>query len=255
MRYLILSDIHSNRAALEAVLAAVAGKFEKVLCLGDLVGYGPDPDEVVSRVRALNPVLIRGNHDRAGSGLTDAEDFNPSARRAALWTRDRLSLDNLNYVRAIPAGPLAVEDFLLVHGSTLDEDEYVFDAYQALETFRQASHRLIFFGHTHLQGGFILHDKKLEVLHIRVNEESVPDSNSAGRAAELQLEAEARYLLNPGSVGQPRDGDKRAACAVYDSVQAMVEFWRIPYDIALTQRRMSEAGLPEGLIQRLSFGR
>src|SRR3970282_108433 len=114
MRYLILSDIHSNLSALEAVLAAVEGKFEKALCLGDLIGYGPDPEEVGSRVRALNPVVLRGNHDRAGSGLTDAEDFNPSARRAALWTRDRLSTDNLNYVRALPVGPLAVEDFLLV---------------------------------------------------------------------------------------------------------------------------------------------
>ncbi len=247
MRYLILSDIHSNLAALEAVLAAVAGKSEKAVCLGDLIGYGPDPEEVVSRVRALNPIVLRGNHDRAGSGLTDAEDFNPSARRAALWTRDRLSADNLNYVRALPVGPLAVQDFLLVHGSTFDEDEYVFEAYQALETLRQASHRLIFFGHTHLQGGFVLHDKKLEVLHIRLKEES--------EAAELRLEPDARYLLNPGSIGQPRDGDNRAACAIYDSAEAMVEFWRVPYDIALTQRRMSAAGLPEALIQRLSFGR
>ncbi len=247
MRYLILSDIHSNLAALEAVQAAVAGKFEKAVCLGDLIGYGPDPEEVVSRVRALNPIVLRGNHDRAGSGLTDAEDFNPSARRAALWTRDRLSADNLNYVRALPVGPLAVQDFLLVHGSTFDEDEYVFEAYQALETLRQASHRLIFFGHTHLQGGFVLHDKKLEVLHIRLKEES--------EAAELRLEPDARYLLNPGSIGQPRDGDNRAACAIYDSAEAMVEFWRVPYDIALTQRRMSAAGLPEALIQRLSFGR
>ncbi len=247
MRYLILSDIHSNLAALEAVLAAVAGKSEKAVCLGDLIGYGPDPDEVVSRVRELNPVVIRGNHDRAGSGLTDAEDFNPSARRAALWTRDRLSAENLNYVRAIPTGPLAVEDFLLVHGSTFDEDEYLFDAYQALETLRQASHHLIFFGHTHLQGGFVLHDKKLEVLRIQLKEQS--------EAAELRLEPDARYLLNPGSIGQPRDGDNRAACAIYDSAEALVEFWRVPYDIALTQRRMTEAGLPEALIQRLSFGR
>ncbi|HEY4684031.1 MAG TPA: metallophosphoesterase family protein [Candidatus Acidoferrales bacterium] len=247
MRYLILSDIHSNLSALEAVLAAVEGKFEKALCLGDLIGYGPDPEEVVSRVRALNPVVLRGNHDRAGSGLTDAEDFNPSARRAALWTRDRLSTDNLNYVRALPVGPLAVEDFLLVHGSTFDEDEYVFEAYQALETLRQTSHRLIFFGHTHLQGGFVLHDKKLEVLRIHLKEKS--------EAAELRLDPDARYLLNPGSVGQPRDGDNRAACAIYDAAEAMVEFWRVPYDIELTQRRMSEAGLPEALIQRLSFGR
>jgi predicted phosphodiesterase len=247
MRYLILSDIHSNLAALEAALAAVAGKWEKALCLGDLIGYGPDPNEAVSRIRELNPIVIRGNHDRAGSGLTDAEDFNPSARRAALWTRNQLSADNLNYVRAIPAGPLAVEDFLLVHGSTLDEDEYVFEAYQALETLRQASHRLIFFGHTHLQGGFILHDKRLEVLHVRIKEES--------QAVEMQLEPGARYLLNPGSIGQPRDGDSRAAFALYDSTAAVVEFWRVPYSIELTQQRMRESQLPEALIQRLSFGR
>src|SRR3970040_1153420 len=117
MRYLILSDIHSNLSALEAVLAAVEGKFEKALCLGDLIGYGPDPEEVVSRVRALNPVVLRGNHDRAGSGLTDAEDFNPSGGRAALWTRDRLSTDNLNYVRGAPGRALAGEDVFLVDGS------------------------------------------------------------------------------------------------------------------------------------------
>jgi predicted phosphodiesterase len=247
MRFLILSDIHANLTALEAALEAVKGRWDKAFCLGDVVGYGPDPNEVVDLLRSLPALTIRGNHDKAGSGLEDAEDFNPVARSAALWTLDHLRPENIEYLKQLPTGPLEVDGIALVHGAVRDEDEYVFGPVQALDGLLEAPAPVTFFGHTHLQGGFSMRGNKVEVLHFRP---------PAGKSfATLQLENGTQYLLNPGSIGQPRDGDPRAGFAIADLDGHQVEFWRVPYDVAAVQKRMEEAGLPEPLILRLAFGR
>jgi predicted phosphodiesterase len=247
VRHLILSDIHGNVTALDAALAAVKGKWDKSVCLGDIVGYGPDPNEVIDRIREIGAVTIRGNHDKAGSGIANAEDFNPVARNAALWTREQLRPELREYLEKLPTGPLAVDGFTIVHGASRDEDEYVFAPAQALDSLLEALTPVTFFGHTHLQGGFTMRDDKVGVLHFKPAGEN--------QFAPLSIEEGTTYLLNPGSIGQPRDGDTRAAFAIADLDNKVVEFWRIPYDIEAVQKRMAEAKLPEPLILRLSFGR
>jgi diadenosine tetraphosphatase ApaH/serine/threonine PP2A family protein phosphatase len=247
MRFLILSDIHANLTALEAVLSAAEGRWERAVCLGDVVGYGPDPNEVVDRVRTLSRATIRGNHDKAASGVESADDFNPVARAAAVWTHEQLRPENLEFLQKLPKGPVEQDGLALVHGAVYDEDEYVFAPAQALDGLLDSPSRVTFFGHTHFQGGFAFRDNRLEVLQLR------PESGAS--FAALQLDPETRYLLNPGSIGQPRDGDPRAAFAIADMTHGVVEFWRVPYDIEAVQHRMMEAGLPEPLVLRLAFGR
>ena len=169
MRYLILSDIHANLTALDTALAAAKGKWDKAVCLGDVVGYGPDPNEVIDRIREIDAVTIRGNHDKAGSGLANAEDFNPVARNAALWTRDKLRPELREYLEKLPTGPATINGFTIVHGASRDEDEYVFAPAQALDSLIEAATPITFFGHTHLQGGFTLggEDDRVGVLHFK----------------------------------------------------------------------------------------
>src|ERR1700690_456505 len=247
MRHLILSDIHANNTALDAALKAAEGKWDKVVCLGDVVGYGPDPNEVIDRIRSLRAITIRGNHDKASSGLADAEDFNPVARNVALWTRAQLRTENRDWLERLPIGPVTIDGFTIAHGACRDEDEYVFAPAQALDSLLDARSPITFFGHTHLQGGFTLHNDVVGGLHFK----------PAGGApfSTLPIEQGTTYLLNPGSIGQPRDGDTRAAFAIADLENHSVEFWRIDYDIEAVQKRMQTAELPEPLIQRLSFGR
>jgi predicted phosphodiesterase len=247
MRYLIISDIHANLTALEAVLEVAERRWDKAVCLGDLVGYGPDPNEVVDRVRSIVQASIRGNHDKAGCGLEDAGDFNPVARRAAEWTRATLRPENLEYLKNLPSGPLNLDGLALIHGALRDEDEYVFSPAQALDGLLDSPADLSFFGHTHYQGGFSFRNNQLEVISLK------PATGTSFTA--LQLESNSRYLLNPGSVGQPRDGDPRAGFAVADMDHRVVEFWRVQYDIQAVQNRMMSVGLPEPLILRLSYGR
>jgi predicted phosphodiesterase len=247
MRHLILSDIHANITALDAALEAANGKWEKVVCLGDVVGYGPDPNEVINRIRSLRAITIRGNHDKVSSGLADADDFNPVARNVALWTRSQLSPENKEWLERLPVGPVSVDGFTIAHGACRDEDEYVFAPAQALDSLLDARSPVTFFGHTHLQGGFTLRNDVVGVLHFK------PPGDSA--YASLRIEVGTTYLLNPGSIGQPRDGDTRAAFAIADLANNSVEFWRVPYDIEAVQKRMHEGSLPEPLIQRLAFGR
>jgi predicted phosphodiesterase len=247
MRHLILSDIHANLTALDAALEAAKGRWERVVCLGDVVGYGPDPNEAIDRVRSLGAITIRGNHDKASSGLVDAEDFNPIARAAVLWTREQLLSENHAWLVGLPAGPLSMNGFSMVHGAVPDEDEYIFSPAQALESLLDAPSRVTFFGHTHMQGGFTLRDDKVEVLH------STPTGSH--HFWTLKIEPATTYLLNPGSIGQPRDGDSRAAFAIADLPNHVVEFWRVPYNVETVQERMGKQGLPEALALRLSFGR
>jgi diadenosine tetraphosphatase ApaH/serine/threonine PP2A family protein phosphatase len=247
MRYIIISDIHANLTALDACLDAAQGQWDSAVCLGDVVGYGPDPNEVIDRVRSLGAVTIRGNHDKAGSGLADAEDFNPVARAAALWTRQQLRPENQEWLEKLPVGPLQVDGFHIVHGAVHDEDEYLLAPAQALDSLADAPSPVTFFGHTHVQGGFSLQNDKVSVLQFK------PGGNPPFDT--LEVEASATYLVNPGSVGQPRDGDTRAAFAIADLPNKRIQLWRVPYNIGAVQKRMEQNGLPEPLILRLSFGR
>ena len=248
VRYLLLSDIHSNLEALEKCLELSAGRYDRAVCLGDLVGYGPDPNAVISCARRLTDVIIRGNHDKACAGLSDAEDFNALAKFATLWTRQELTPDNLDFLRKLPSGPRLMEGFELVHGSETDEDEYIVSATQALPALRRLTVQLAFFGHTHHQGGFVLHPAgRFE------NVQCFAETD--GQTLVLRVENGGRYLINPGSVGQPRDGDWRAAFAIYDDQSREIEYYRTAYDLPATQKKMGKANLPEPLIRRLEYGR
>jgi predicted phosphodiesterase len=248
MRYLILSDLHANLEALERCLHLAKDKYEQAVCLGDLVGYGPDPNAVIALARKTASIIIRGNHDQACSGITDASDFNPLARAAAVWTKEHLSLENLQFLRQLPAGPRLLSGFEIVHGSAADEDEYVTGAAEAVPALRAQTLPVVFFGHTHQQGGFYLTPSGF---FSRISANSPDD----GCVHKLDLKEGSRYLINPGSTGQPRDGDSRAAFAILDDDAQYVEFYRTAYDIAQTQQKMSQAGLPEPLIRRLELGR
>ena len=247
MRYLILSDIHANLTALDAALGAAKGQWDKVLCLGDVVGYGPDPNEVVDRIREIGALTIRGNHDKAGSGLANADDFNPVARAVRCGPATSCARKIANSWSNCPPARSPKTDSSMVHGAFRDEDEYVFAPAQALDSLLDAPAQVTFFGHTHLQGGFTLRDDEVGVLHFKP---------AAGQHfSTLAIEDGTTYLLNPGSVGQPRDGDTRAGLRDRGPANKSIEFWRVPYDIETVQKRMGAGGLPEPLIQRLAFGR
>jgi diadenosine tetraphosphatase ApaH/serine/threonine PP2A family protein phosphatase len=250
MRVLIISDIHANLEALQAVLAG-APAHDAVWNLGDVVGYGANPNEVIDRVRELGQVFVRGNHDRACSGLNGIEDFNPIAGRAARWTRCVLSAEHTDWLRQIPSGPLMPDgpQVSCAHGSPLDEDEYVITVRDAWRPLQSIETRINFFGHTHLQGGFATNGHEWFRLPPQY------DSRNDAEFFELPLRRNGRYMINPGSVGQPRDGDWRAAFAIYDDAQMTVTFGRVPYDLQQAQLRIIEAGLPDRLAARLREGR
>lgn len=246
MRYLVLSDIHANLEALEAVLEAARDiPHERLLVLGDLIGYGANPNEVVDRVRDLAPhVVIRGNHDKVGAGLEPSDAFNAVARTAIRWTYEALSDDNRDWLADLPAGPVVVDDLLeICHGTPQDEDMYVFDDGDVLRSMQAANRRLCLFGHTHVQVGYRL-----------VNQSLTLETADLRRPLHIPI-SHGHYLINPGSVGQPRDGDPRAAYGVYDAQAQAVEIYRTPYPVERTQARIREAGLPEALAQRLMIGR
>jgi len=239
--YLIVSDIHANYEALEAVLENARGRYDKILCLGDLVGYGADPNPVAEWVKTNVASVVRGNHDRACTGTDSLEYFNPSARASALWTRGVLTPGNWSYLEHLARGPLRIVDgdFDLVHGSPLDEDEYLVGVEDVQFLGECLETKLTFFGHTHLQGGFLLATRGVKGI--------VPDR-------VVQLEPDYYYLINPGSVGQPRDGDPRAAYALYSPEERTVEYGRVPYDVGKAASKILQAGLPESLALRLFEG-
>jgi diadenosine tetraphosphatase ApaH/serine/threonine PP2A family protein phosphatase len=247
MRYLILSDIHANIDALESVLdAAPADTWDGALVLGDLVGYGAEPNAVIDRVLALDPLMvIRGNHDKAACGIDDGSSFNVVARTAALWTMETLTDANREYLRALPAGPLPIDAGVeICHGAPFDEDHYIFDSEDAGRALDAATRGLCLFGHTHLPVIFLRTTNRFDGF--------VPDS-----AADLEvpLEEGTSYLINVGSVGQPRDGDPRAAFGIYDTATSSLVLRRVAYPVREAQRRIIERGLPQSLASRLSIGR
>jgi predicted phosphodiesterase len=245
-RYLVLSDIHANMEALDAVLGAAAGQWDAAIVLGDLVGYGAEPNAVVDRIREMDPIaVIRGNHDKAACGIDDAGNFNQTARMAAEWTAATLTDVNREYLRALPAGPEAIDDLVEIwHGAPFDEDHYIFDAGDAEHAFGVATRPVGLFGHTHLPVVFQLAAGTLEGY--------VPED---GPETVIRFQPGTRYLINPGSVGQPRDGDARAAYAVYDDEAASLTLRRVGYAIETAQRRIIDAGLPASLANRLGVGR
>ena len=247
MRYLVISDIHGNLEALEAVLRVADGRYDDVLVLGDLVGYGADPNAVVDRVRALDPhAVIRGNHDKVASGLDDGESFNAVARSAVMWTFEALTSDNRKYLVELPPGPRTIDDLIeICHGTPFDEDAYLFDDLDALRAFEAASRPVCLFGHTHVAVGFRHAGGEFDVV--------AGPGDTAGVC--MEFEPGARYLINAGSVGQPRDGDPRAGAAIVDAARRQIELLRVAYPIEEAQRKIRLAGLPEVLAKRLSLGR
>jgi predicted phosphodiesterase len=244
MPFLIVSDIHANLEALQAVLDDARGRYDCILCQGDLVGYGADPNAVVEWTRENVTVVIRGNHDRASaaedpSGFDTIETFNPAAQLSAYWTRDALLPENRMYLETLPRGPLFYQGVDLVHGSPADEDEYVIAVSDAAPLLPSLGAQLTFFGHTHKQGGFRLSRRTTAPLPPELT---------------LELEPDYFYLVNPGSVGQPRDADPRAAYAVYSPEERTVEFRRVAYDVDRAAAKIRAAGLPDFLAARLHEG-
>jgi predicted phosphodiesterase len=247
MRYLVLTDIHANLEALETCLADAASQgYDATLVLGDLVGYGPDPNAVVARVQELAPAaVIRGNHDKVACGLEQPEGFNTVARVAALWTHTTLSPSNNEWLAGLPKGPVVVDDLIEVcHGSPFDEDAYVFDELDAVRALKATARPLCLFGHTHYPVTFALSDGRVETI-------GGPHSLDG----PLYVQEGSKYLLNPGAVGQPRDGDPRAAYAIADTTAMRVDLFRLKYPLEKTQSKIIKAGLPEVLAQRLAVGR
>ena len=245
MRYLVFTDIHGNLEALLAVLKAVLKKrIDHYLFLGDLVGYGASPNEVVQKLAALKPLsLVRGNHDKAVCGLDSVQTFNPIAASAIFWTKSRITKKNFDFLYRIKKSPDVVHETITIcHGAPFDEDYYIFGEFDAAEAFSYFQTPICFFGHTHFP--FVYAEK----------EQIVEGTFLEGRSNEVKLEKGVRYLINPGSVGQPRDRNPMAACAIYDSDARSVKFYRVEYDVAEAQRKILDQNLPPALAERLTLG-
>jgi predicted phosphodiesterase len=245
-RYLVLSDIHANLEALDACLEdASARGYDETLVLGDLVGYGADPNAVIDRVRRLEPTaIVRGNHDKVACGLDQAEGFNVVARNAAMWTLEALIPEYRAWLAGLSQGPHVVDDLIeICHGSPFDEDAYIFDEVDAVRALKVSTRPLCLFGHTHYPVTFELSAGNFDTVAATASE------------THLYLKLDTKYLLNPGAVGQPRDGDPRAAYAIVDRAKRSVELVRVKYAVEEAQAKVIRAGLPEVLAQRLAVGR
>jgi diadenosine tetraphosphatase ApaH/serine/threonine PP2A family protein phosphatase len=241
MRILVISDIHANFTALETVLND-AGQIDAAWCLGDLVGYGPDPNECVERISQLPRLTcMLGNHDAAALRMIDTETFNHEARLAIYWTQQALSTASIHFLQALPEKTM-VEDVTLAHGSPRQAVwEYLLDTRTATANFAHFETPYCFVGHTHLPVLYYLPDEATTARLI------VPDT-------PIELTLAPRTIINPGSVGQPRDRDPRASYAIYNSQHHTWEYRRVTYDVVSVQERMRESGLPERHIQRLAAG-
>ena len=245
MRYLIISDIHANLAAFEAVLADAEGRYDKVWCLGDMVGYGPDPNECVELLLTLNHLCIAGNHDWAVLGKLDIDDFNPDARFASLWTRDQLNDDVREYLDNLPTGLIEEDIYTLVHGSPRHHIwEYILYPAVAQPNFKHFDTSYCFVGHTHSPVIFLESEDPKTLC-----DAAIPEYNNGPTRL-----GERRLIVNPGSVGQPRDGDARAAYGLLDIEERTFEHRRIKYPVSVTQDKMKEQDFPTRLWKRLAFG-
>jgi diadenosine tetraphosphatase ApaH/serine/threonine PP2A family protein phosphatase len=244
MRYAVLSDVHGNLEALEAVLGDMRRyRPDGCVCLGDTVGYGPDPNECAARIRALGGPVIAGNHDLAAAGMLDATAFTPLARAAIEWTQGVLTEGTRAWLAALP-NRLEDPAFLAVHGSPRDPiEEYIIDLPTSLAIFSEHAFSLCLVGHSHVPGAFVLEaDGAVSARRLPV-----------GRG--IRLARASRYIVNGGSVGQPRDGDPRASYLVLDTTARTVTLRRLDYPVAVTQKKMAARGLPAPLAERLALGR
>ncbi len=247
MRYLVLTDIHANLEALDTCLDAAGRRgYDQTLVLGDLIGYGADPNAVVTRIQELAPVaIVRGNHDKIARGLEEAEGFNPVAKGAASWTFNTLTPDHRSWLAALPQGPTIVDDVVeICHGSPYDEDAYIFDELDAIRGLKSSQRPLCLFGHTHYPVTFELAGSTFH-----------GTGPASATETRLALQPDVKYLINPGAVGQPRDGDPRAAFAIVDTSSRHVELMRLVYPVEVAQAKIIDAGLPEVLARRLGVGR
>src|ERR1700720_4679502 len=240
MRFAILSDIHSNLEAFEAVLAdARARQCTQFVCLGDVVGYNANPHECAERVRAMDCPIVKGNHDEQASLIESSRDFNELAEHAIEWTRDNLTEEDKEWLRGMRL-QRQVRDFTIVH-ATLDTPAqwgYVFNNLDATASFTYQHTTVCFFGHTHVPMAFVRDEgiRRAKIEHLRIDPAK-------------------KYFINVGSVGQPRDGDWRAAYCIYDVDANDVEQRRVPYDVETAQEKIIKAGLPPLLAKRLAIGR
>jgi predicted phosphodiesterase len=247
MRYAILADIHSNLVAFQAVLCDIEsrGGFDEIWCLGDIVGYGPEPHDCIKLLRQYKHVCVAGNHDWAAISNIDISDFNPIAAEAILWTRKQLNTEDVNYLQNLSL-KIKKDDFTLVHGSPRHPIwEYLDVAWLSIDdivdNFKQFDTRFCMVGHSHKP--------------IIFQQDSSGRCFAANFPREMNLTSESnRLIINPGGVGQPRDGDPRASYAIYDSHVQVIYHYRVEYDITATQQKMMECNLPPPLIERLSYG-
>ncbi len=241
MRLLVISDIHANFTALQAVLADSAGKWDEVICLGDIVGYGPRPNECIETIVSLPSLAVPGNHDWAAIGRIDLDFFNPHARQAVEWTRDQLSSESHAWISSLR--PMVITgDITLFHGSPVEPvTDYILNIVDAYGAFDLLETSIGLFGHSHIDAAF----RRAKAGSIR----------SISSRKKFRMNRDCGYLLNPGSVGQPRSGDPRAAYAIFDTEKLKWDPFRVSYDIKNVQKRMHDRGLPDYLIQRLAVGR
>ena len=246
MRYLVISDIHSNIEALDAVLNEVKGeRIDKYLFLGDAVGYAANPNKVIARLRFLKPlVAVRGNHDKVVAGLESGFDFREVALKSALWTRRKIFGKNMTFLQQLSKGPVIVDKLLCIsHGSPADEDYYIFKVYDAKRVMDRSEQWITFYGHTHYP--IVFYQKGDDIRFVRIGI----------TGSRFHLDRDRKYLINPGSVGQPRDGNPLSSYAILDTEEDILEIKRIEYDIESTQKAIRAAGLPRSNADRLELGR
>ena len=251
MRYAVLSDIHANLEALIAVMTALApSRIDRYFCLGDVVGYGADPAACVERLQQCDALIVGGNHDLACIGKLELEWFNEAARAALLWTRDQLQFTDLDVLRRWPL-KAAEGPCTLVHGTLRHPArfEYMVDVAQAVDTMQLCLTLMCLVGHTHI--ACVIEYDRVQRRLMRI----LTTSEELSEVAFQDDLAARRYVVNPGSVGQPRDGDPRAGYAVIDTDVKRISVHRVPYDVERAQRKIRDAGLPVFLADRLAAGR
>ena len=244
MKIGILSDIHSNSEALDCVLKTIE-RVDRFICLGDIVGYGADPNYCIEKIKGLNCKCVGGNHDFAVVGKVNINYFNYAARDAILWTSRQLKKDNINFLLSLGKKIELKDKVFAVHGSLQDPIlEYILDKNTASLIFSKFHFKICFVGHSHLSGCFSLNENNNQIDYINYR-----------NGGCIEISKNKRYIINCGSVGQPRDGNPKASYGIYDLKHGIVTIYRVSYPIHLTKGKIINAGLPRSLADRLSYGR
>ena len=244
MKIGIISDIHSNYEAISSVLKNTK-EIDEFICLGDIVGYGPDPNDCIEKIRDLNCRCVAGNHDFAAAGKLDINYFNDTAKTAILWTSFQLKKENLNFLKSLKKIVKLKNNVIAVHGSPQNPLlEYILDKTTASLIFSKYSFKILFIGHSHLSGCFSFNENNKQV-----------DYKNLSNGGYIDISKNKRYIINCGSVGQPRDGNSEASYGIYDLIYNTINIYRVSYPVHLTQDKIINAGLPRSLADRLSYGR